>query len=218
MTNPTPGPSFKGQRFIEAGKRAAADRITATPFEGRYIYDTQQHNPSAPVPPDERPNDSLQTMDARTWAAEFMKITGGAADESTMLAWFANALMCGWDHHYWQSDEYKREVARFLGGDTIATPPQPPGAPVPPDDLKAEWLKTPTPGPVFCMDAPLDAAAAWGYAQAIPEREKLAALLTKAHDSLRHCGYNTHPQVGQSLLALAAECHAATERLGGGES
>jgi len=47
----------------------------------------------------------VRTMDARAWAAEFMKITGGTVDEQTMISWFANAIMCGWDHHYWQSDE-----------------------------------------------------------------------------------------------------------------
>ena len=58
-------------------------------------------------------NDLLNTMDARVWAAEFMRITEGVADESIMLAWFANALMCGWDHHYWQTDEYKQKMAKF---------------------------------------------------------------------------------------------------------
>jgi hypothetical protein len=62
----------------------------------------------------ERGNDPLRTMDARAWAAEFMKITGGTADEATMLAWFANAMMCGWDHHYWQSPEYEREVSNVF--------------------------------------------------------------------------------------------------------
>jgi hypothetical protein len=133
MPDPAPTPSFKGQRFYEAGKRAAAaDRITATPFEGRHIYGTQQHDP---------------------------------------------------------------------------------GAPVPPDDLKAEWLRIPAPGPVFCMDAPLNASAAWGYAQAIPERAELAALLAKARDTLQSIGYSTSPQIDQSLLTIAAECHAAAERL-----
>ena len=36
-----------------------------------------------------------QTMDARIWAKEFISIHGG--DEELMFAWFANALMCGWD-------------------------------------------------------------------------------------------------------------------------
>jgi hypothetical protein len=53
-------------------------------------------------------------MDARTWAAEFMRITGGTIDEATAVAWFANALMCGWDHHYWQTDKYKQMVASAI--------------------------------------------------------------------------------------------------------
>ena len=56
----------------------------------------------------------VRTMDAQAWAAEFMRITGGAVDERTMIPWFANAIMCGWDHHYWQSDEYKQMVAGAL--------------------------------------------------------------------------------------------------------
>ena len=55
-----------------------------------------------------------ETMDARVWASEFMRITGGKADEEIMISWFANSIMCGWDHHYWQSDEYKQLVAQAL--------------------------------------------------------------------------------------------------------
>jgi len=56
----------------------------------------------------------VRTMAARVWAAEFMRITGGTVDEQTMISWFANAIMCGWDHHYWESDEYKQMMARVL--------------------------------------------------------------------------------------------------------
>jgi len=56
----------------------------------------------------------VRTMDARVWAAEFMRITGGTVDEQAMFSWFANAIMCGWDHHYWESDEYKQMMARVL--------------------------------------------------------------------------------------------------------
>ncbi len=56
----------------------------------------------------------VRTMDARVWAAEFMRITGGTVDEQTITSWFANAIMCGWDHHYWESDEYKQMMARVL--------------------------------------------------------------------------------------------------------
>ena len=37
------------------------------------------------------------TMDAVVWAQEFMKINP-PIDEDTMRAWFANSIMCGWDH------------------------------------------------------------------------------------------------------------------------
>ena len=42
-----------------------------------------------------------QTMDAQIWTREWMKtITehpGIPTDEGTMLGWFANAIMAGWD-------------------------------------------------------------------------------------------------------------------------
>lgn len=36
-------------------------------------------------------------FDAQAWAKEFKKINP-EADESIMLGWFANAIMCGYDH------------------------------------------------------------------------------------------------------------------------
>jgi hypothetical protein len=42
-----------------------------------------------------------QTFDARIWAKEWMRITSKnpniATDEGTMLGWFSNALMAGYD-------------------------------------------------------------------------------------------------------------------------
>lgn len=39
------------------------------------------------------------TMDAVVWAREFIRIFGGkpSPDEGTMIGWFANAIMVGWD-------------------------------------------------------------------------------------------------------------------------
>lgn len=42
-----------------------------------------------------------ETMDANKWAKEFMRIWGTRLteiDESLMLAWFSNSIMCGFDH------------------------------------------------------------------------------------------------------------------------
>jgi hypothetical protein len=62
--------------------------------------------------------DLMQSFDASVWAQEFIKrVTINpsiALDEGTMLAWFASALMRGYDEHYWQSREYKRRVRRIL--------------------------------------------------------------------------------------------------------
>lgn len=37
-----------------------------------------------------------QTMDANAWATEFCKLNS-ASDHGTMLGWFANAIMIGYD-------------------------------------------------------------------------------------------------------------------------
>lgn len=37
------------------------------------------------------------TMDAQVWATEFCRLNN-SADHGMMLAWFANAIMVGWDH------------------------------------------------------------------------------------------------------------------------
>ena len=55
-----------------------------------------------------------QTTNATIWAKEFMRITKGSVDEEDMIGWFANAIMCGWDNHYWQSPEYKKSVEDAL--------------------------------------------------------------------------------------------------------
>jgi len=31
-----------------------------------------------------------------------------------MRGWFANAIMCGWDNHYWTTDEYKQSISEVL--------------------------------------------------------------------------------------------------------
>lgn len=52
----------------------------------------------------------LNSFDARVWAKEFMRIhrsfiTGMVqADEETMVGWFSNALMRGYDEHRWKMD------------------------------------------------------------------------------------------------------------------
>lgn len=52
------------------------------------------------------------TMDARVWAKEFMRLHkkyGWEVDEEMMLGWFANAIMCGYDHYRWRAEERKRD-------------------------------------------------------------------------------------------------------------
>jgi hypothetical protein len=45
--------------------------------------------------------DLLSTIDAEVWAKDFMSIFGNRKediDEELMFAWFANAIMCGYDY------------------------------------------------------------------------------------------------------------------------
>lgn len=42
------------------------------------------------------------TMDAKVWTEEFMRISPDSKDDGTMFGWFANAIMCGWDHAHWK--------------------------------------------------------------------------------------------------------------------
>lgn len=46
-------------------------------------------------------SDLLQTMDAKKWAEEFMRLFGNKReeiDEGLMISWFASAIMVGYDH------------------------------------------------------------------------------------------------------------------------
>ena len=52
------------------------------------------------TPPDERPDWPLPSFDARDWAVAFLRAYPNTGlDEETMLGWFANALMRGYDEH-----------------------------------------------------------------------------------------------------------------------
>lgn len=47
-----------------------------------------------------------ETMDADIWAKEFMRIWGDKRQEldvDLMRSWFANSIMCGFDHANWRS-------------------------------------------------------------------------------------------------------------------
>lgn len=53
----------------------------------------------------EHTRDLLQTMDAQAWSKEFWRLWGhrlNEIDRDLMIAWFANAIMTGWDHQWWK--------------------------------------------------------------------------------------------------------------------
>ena len=58
------------------------------------------------VPPKERPDLPLPSFDARDWAEAFCK-RNPSIDYGLMLAWFANALMRGYDQR--MSEESRKE-------------------------------------------------------------------------------------------------------------
>ena len=61
-------------------------------------------------------DDFYKSFDARVWAREFIRILKEnpniTIDEELMTAWFADALMRGYDEQYWKSKEYKRMVRK----------------------------------------------------------------------------------------------------------
>lgn len=60
---------------------------------------------------------SKMGMNADLWAEEFMDIFKNRKEDidvNLMRTWFASAIMCGWDHHYWSTDEYKEKIKKFI--------------------------------------------------------------------------------------------------------
>jgi hypothetical protein len=58
-----------------------------------------------------------QTMDANVWAIEFCKLNS-ASDHGTMIGWFANAIMIGFDTANWRNEkERKHSEAEVCCGD-----------------------------------------------------------------------------------------------------
>lgn len=73
-------------------------------------------------------SDFTQSFDARDWAKAFVEhVTAKptiATDEGTMISWFANAIMRGWDEHArrYQTDPLIHAVAKFDGTPQISQP------------------------------------------------------------------------------------------------
>lgn len=80
--------------------------------------------------------DLLQTMDADKWAKEFIKLNPDATDLDMMRAWFANAIMTGWDHAHWKLNK-KYETLLYYCSGVISTIPE--FSDKPPMDVK-DWI------------------------------------------------------------------------------
>lgn len=67
------------------------------------------------------PNWPVQSFDAMDWARAFIATFGAKLnwqlDESTMLAWFASALMRGYDQRQWQLDAEKDDPTPAVAAD-----------------------------------------------------------------------------------------------------
>lgn len=72
-------------------------------------------------------NDNLgaklhSTTDADVWAKEFMTTfknhSGKSAwiDEDTIRTWFANSIMCGWNHAHQKLDKKHSQILNFCAG------------------------------------------------------------------------------------------------------
>jgi len=108
-----------------------------------------------------------------------------------------------------------------------------PRPPVPPRELRAQWINDcpilspgATGGPMLRIGTDWkivnNKAAAWGWEQAIPEREELAGLLqeltpqvTELANLLAGDGFTND---AQSVYELADRARAAAERLRGGDA
>jgi len=58
------------------------------------------------------------TMDAQIWANTFCDIVG-REDREIMHSWFANAIMCGYDHQSWKRDKEYIYILQGNGGGII---------------------------------------------------------------------------------------------------
>jgi hypothetical protein len=67
--------------------------------------------------------DLHQTMDAQVWATEFCSIFediyGHKIDDEWMYSWFANSIMCGYDHQSWKRDKEYIYILKTRGGDIL---------------------------------------------------------------------------------------------------
>ncbi len=114
----------------EEGRKAGASRtMTASQYLACQQMNAAPPSPEAAPP---RPEDPLQSFDARVWADEFMKRNNGLSepfvsshvqvDKDTMVGWFSNALMRGYDERRnveapfdeqrRQLEDYRRELVR----------------------------------------------------------------------------------------------------------
>ena len=63
---------------------------------------------------------SNQSFDAREWAQEFCRLNT-ATSEGTMIGWFSNALMAGYDHAMRRRQAEIEELTKRLAPDPLVS-------------------------------------------------------------------------------------------------
>ena len=80
-----------------------------------------------------------QSIDAAEWAAEFCRLFGGH-DEGLMLAWFANAIMAGYDEAMRRTRQPQPTTADAAVKDSLTVPPAPEPTPLEAAERLAPWV------------------------------------------------------------------------------
>lgn len=108
---------YQGERFMYEGDFYTAMDVTLQELQRWGIPQSSSPVPVIPTEEQRLAADAItdengkrwdRTMDAVLWAKAFC-ILYPNNDEANMLSWFANAIMCGWDHHAWKSSPQTEE-------------------------------------------------------------------------------------------------------------
>jgi hypothetical protein len=90
-------------------------KYTTNKEKDKILLDKKQCEPSKV--------DLHSTTDASVWAAEFCetveKLYRIKFDQELAHSWFANAIMCGWDHQSWKRDKEYIYILKTRGGDIL---------------------------------------------------------------------------------------------------
>ena len=134
-----PEREWQGQRldpdYFRGNHQACRGLCGASSIESAIAWCERTREPS--------PKETVQqSFDARDWAKEFLRccecapgLGPVAPDEETMVGWFANALMRGYDEHRWKAERDVKPPS--------PPAPEPTGGPYPQETPKLACLISP---------------------------------------------------------------------------